>query len=482
MLKVSDGTNCSAYANSATYQHVDSNNATTSFPVDHVNLDKLQNDKADVRDQIAGYIFMCNTGTKPDCFIYRVFGLPASRMRVVEKIKPDTKLFLFDFDVKLLYGLYVADCSGKLALEPYAFGGRFPAQVKFSIVRDCLPLPEVAFRDAIKENYYGGSKFKQELNEMQVNKLVSLLRDIRPISVQPPPRASPAFLDAVRGVYEKYVVPSQQIIRQTYMHHERSVPEVPQVVNANSYYGQNPMPFSSVSLVSPAAAPSSSMLSSSLGASHWVAMAAEALNTESQTSNITLPLNEPGVSCDMPYNGSDVSGARYYDGYQDQTHPSSHQALPVNTDQGAYNRPIHAYEMQPSSVSSYYTQIQGHSTLPQTPTAGSSGIRVENTHMYHNSTYHPASISSGYTHTQGHLALPQTQPSVSSRVDADNPYLNYSGVNPATLAYDHGNQGYYSCHQNAAPTTVQQVNNAPADASQMHPAYWPTAPHPGYMT
>lgn len=129
------------------------------------------------KEELAGFIFMCSGMTKPECYVNRVFGLPAGRRKVVEKIKPGTKLFLFDTDVKLLYGVYEAVSKGGMNLQPAAFRGRYPAQVTFKIYKDCLPLPVSTFRTAIKDNYQG-SKFASELNDQQVRDLLLLFSPI----------------------------------------------------------------------------------------------------------------------------------------------------------------------------------------------------------------------------------------------------------------------------------------------------------------
>ncbi|KAK6142172.1 hypothetical protein DH2020_005227 [Rehmannia glutinosa] len=130
--------------------------------------------KAKKKVKSMGMIFMCSSKTKNDCYQYRVLGLPESKKDVVEKIYAGMRLFLYDVDLKLMYGIYRAAGPGGYNIEPKAFKSQFPAQVRFTIFDDCLPLPEEKFKKIIKDNYYTNSKFDCLLKSEQVKKLCQL--------------------------------------------------------------------------------------------------------------------------------------------------------------------------------------------------------------------------------------------------------------------------------------------------------------------
>ncbi|KAA8549278.1 hypothetical protein F0562_000962 [Nyssa sinensis] len=130
--------------------------------------------KSSKKAESMGMIFMCSSKTKKDCYRYKVLGLPASKRDTVKKIYKGMRLFLFDFDLRLMYGIYKAAGPGGYNIEPKAFKSAFPSQVQFTVLEDCLPLSEEKFRKVIKDNYYTRNKFDCQLTSEQVKNLCKL--------------------------------------------------------------------------------------------------------------------------------------------------------------------------------------------------------------------------------------------------------------------------------------------------------------------
>ncbi|XP_038894626.1 uncharacterized protein LOC120083130 isoform X2 [Benincasa hispida] len=124
-----------------------------------------------------GAIFMSNSMTRAECFKRKLSGLPYWLGDFVLQIKSGMILFLFEYENRVLHGVFQAISDGAMNIVPHAYsssGQQFPAQVKFSILWSCYPLFEDHFQSAIKENYFSAKKFNFGLSKVQVHRLLSL--------------------------------------------------------------------------------------------------------------------------------------------------------------------------------------------------------------------------------------------------------------------------------------------------------------------
>ncbi|XP_076921102.1 uncharacterized protein LOC143582411 [Bidens hawaiensis] len=134
--------------------------------------------KSSKRVETMGMVFMCSSKTKADCFRYKILGLPESKKDQVLKIYRGMRLFLFDVDLRLMYGIFKAAGPGGYNIEPKAFKSEFPSQVRFTVLDDCLPLAEEMFKSILKENYYSRNKFEGLLKPDQVKKICKLFKEM----------------------------------------------------------------------------------------------------------------------------------------------------------------------------------------------------------------------------------------------------------------------------------------------------------------
>lgn len=448
-MKASNESTISAFTDSSIpSQNGYSNVKTTSAPAFSFNGDNIEKARTGTKDLIAGYIFMCNSKTKPDCFIYRVFGLPASRMAIVEKIMPNTKLFLFDFDVKLLYGLYVADSIGKLAIEPFAFEGRFPAQVKFSIVRDCLPLPEVALKEVLKENYSGRSKFKQVLSEEQVNKLVSLFC---PITLPSLPQPSPVFRDAAdRGL-------SSQVTSFSSSHGQYSA--------GSDHTNMQLRPSSHVQEVP---FPPLHLAENQLAVARTHTLASPPFHSQP-----SFPQSGPSYvpeTCHLDHPGL----------YQHDTHGRYGASVPriASADSCCAPNPMRQSDIAPQqsqamAASSAMTAAQW--------VAMASEARIPGSHASSSTISSSSELQLRYNDHYGEGPVPPLpQTSASGGVGFESINMYYGPTSSAALASEYQYQGYQTFRQMHSVATVQLPSNIPASVSEAYVPYMSTAP-PGYM-
>jgi hypothetical protein len=73
--------------------------------------------------------FICKNDTEAECFKRRLLG-DRKHSEEVKKVDVGDTCFLYNIETDVLYGPFKAKSRGELNIEPEAWSGRFPAQVK----------------------------------------------------------------------------------------------------------------------------------------------------------------------------------------------------------------------------------------------------------------------------------------------------------------------------------------------------------------
>jgi len=81
-----------------------------------------------------GFVFQCTSQTEKECLRRGLLGLPGSLMPSVQRLTPDTPIFLHNFKTKRLFGVFSLQGKPGYNLEKEAWEGRFPAQARVNLV------------------------------------------------------------------------------------------------------------------------------------------------------------------------------------------------------------------------------------------------------------------------------------------------------------------------------------------------------------
>ena len=100
-----------------------------------------------------GYVFICSYGTERECFERKLFAMPMSDWNRVSQVKKGDILFLLNYESNRLHGVFEATTDGTLNIEPSAFRGWFPAQVRVRRKMRCPSLNEAALLPLIKRGW-----------------------------------------------------------------------------------------------------------------------------------------------------------------------------------------------------------------------------------------------------------------------------------------------------------------------------------------
>jgi DNA modification methylase len=122
--------------------------------------------------QIRGFVFACTKKTEEECLKRLLFGSDKVYAPVVIRVRKGDFLFLHNLDTNSVYGIFRAISNGGLNIQPEAWNGKYPYQIKVELIGELTSLKGSIL------NKYGMTQSKPVVGE----KLISLIDTFAPNS------------------------------------------------------------------------------------------------------------------------------------------------------------------------------------------------------------------------------------------------------------------------------------------------------------
>lgn len=107
-----------------------------AITLNHVALANFVMATSAVAAERQGRIFACTSKTEKECLDKMLFATGRLYGEGVLAIKKGDPLFLMNLDTDILYGTFTADSAGKKNIDPKAWAGRYPYQVRVTMLND----------------------------------------------------------------------------------------------------------------------------------------------------------------------------------------------------------------------------------------------------------------------------------------------------------------------------------------------------------
>ena len=95
-------------------------------------------EKKNQEQLIRGFLFACTEKSEKECFDRSLFATDKVYAPIVIRVRKGDLLFLNNLDTDTLYGVFKAVSDGEYNIQPDAWGGKYPYQVKVDILGERL--------------------------------------------------------------------------------------------------------------------------------------------------------------------------------------------------------------------------------------------------------------------------------------------------------------------------------------------------------